>query len=114
MCESCAYSTNLDTRLSVQLPDGTTWTSHHYVDCNTRGIVYLLICPCGAFYVGITRREFQRLMYDHVYAANIGYYKPPIGKHMALVHNYAPTHITLAPFDPHPPNPRGVIWNRAF
>lgn len=79
-CGACAYCANLDTRSPVSLPDNTTWTSWHFVDCTSRGIVYLLSCPCGAFYVGITRREFHKRIYDHVYAAAIGYYKSPIGK----------------------------------
>lgn len=109
-CGSCAYCDNLDTRSMIQLPDGMTWTSRHHVDCNKRGIVYLLNCPCGAFYLGITPREFHRQMCDHVYAANIGYHKPAIGKHVASVHNYAHTHITFIPLMDIPPNPRGGDW----
>lgn len=111
-CGSCAYCNNLDTRSSVLLPDGTTWTSRHHVDCTSRGIVYLLDCPCGAFYVGITRREFHRPIYDHVYAASIGYYKSPIGRHVALVQNYSSVHLTLIPLTHIRPNPRGGDWER--
>lgn len=102
-CGACAYCVNLDTRSSVPLPDGTTWTSQHYVDCTTRGIVYLLSCPCGAFYVGITTCEFHRRIYD-VCAASIVYYKSPIRKHIALVHGYAKVHLTFVPLSHIPPN----------
>lgn len=56
--------------------------------CNTQGVVYLLQCPCKAFIVGKTRREFWRRIYDHTYATSVGYFKSPIGRHIALDHNY--------------------------
>lgn len=113
-CGSCAYCTNLDKRSSVTLPDGTTWTSHHYVNCTSRGIVYLLNCPSGAFYVGITRREYHKSIHDHVYATSIGYYKFSIGKHIALAHNYASVHLTFVTLVHIPPNPRGGDWKQTL
>lgn len=39
-CGACAYCDNLDTQSSAKLPGGTV---AHYVDCSTRGIVYLTV-----------------------------------------------------------------------
>lgn len=78
----------------------------------TKGIIYLLDCPCGCFYVGLTRREFSKRIYDHVYTATIGYYKSPIGKHIALAHSYAKVHLTFVPLSHIPPSPRGGDWEK--
>lgn len=109
-CSSYSYCQHQDTRSVLILPDGTVWRRHPYIDCNSKGIVYLLNCPCGAFYVGITRREFHRRIYDHVYEADISYYKSPIGKHIAFVHNNATQHLTFVPLTYIPLNPRGGDW----
>lgn len=57
--------------------------------------------------------NFRRI-YDHVYAASIGYYKSAIGKHMALVHNYTPVQITFVPLMHIPQNPRGGDWQQSL
>lgn len=87
-CGTCTYCQYLDTRTVVTLPGGIPWRAKHHVTCNTQGVVYLLQCPCNVFYVGKTRREFWRRIYDHTYAVSMGYFKSPIGRHIALLHNY--------------------------
>lgn len=56
-----------------------------------------MVCPCGAYYVGKIRRKISQRVYDHTYAAAIGYYKSTIGKHFALQHNYKVEPITFIP-----------------
>lgn len=111
-CGSCNYCQNLDTLTSLTLPDGSTWMSRHHVDCNSKGVVYLLNCTCGDFYVGITRHELHRCIYDHVYAASICYYKSPVGRHMAFVQNCKPEPLTYVHLTLVPPDPRGCDWER--
>lgn len=71
-CGTCAYCQYLDTRTTAIQLGGVSWRAHHHVTCNTQGVVYLLKCPCNAFYVGKTCREFWGR----------------IGRHIALEHNY--------------------------
>lgn len=49
------------------LPNGQVFTPRFHVDCNTPGIVYLITCVCGAFYVGKTIRPFRKRINDHMY-----------------------------------------------
>lgn len=108
---ACAYCDNLDTRSSAKLPDGTTW--HSRTLC---GLFYqgdsVLNCACGAFYVGITRREFHGRIYHHVYLAFISYYKSPIGRHVTFGHNYKHVHLTFIPLTHIFLDPRGGDWER--
>lgn len=113
-CGACNYCENLDTRSSLILPDGTTWRSRSLVSCKTKGIIYLINCPWGAFYVGVTKREFSRRIYEHLYASGIGYYKSPIGRHIALEHAYSPTHLTFVPLAHVPQNPRVGNWEKSL
>lgn len=47
-----------------------------------------------------------------MYAASIGYYKSPIGRHIALVHGYEKVHFTFIPLSHIPPSPRGGDWEK--
>lgn len=67
-CPQCEY---LVTRSTVRLPDDTLWT------IKSAGIIYLMLCPCGSFYVGKTRREFRIRISEHIYCASIGFLNPP-------------------------------------
>lgn len=81
-CGDYAQCPYFDTRKIIILPNGQIWQPMHYVNCKTSGIVYMFICPCGAFYIGKTKREFARRIQDHMYAVSIGDLYSPIGKHV--------------------------------
>lgn len=51
----------------VTLYDGTNYRLKHYVNCKTPGIVYLMVCLCGCYYVGNTKRPFWLRVPDHIY-----------------------------------------------
>lgn len=72
----------------------------------------MFICPCGAFYIGKTRREFRIRMREHIYAANIGDLDSPIGLHMVRIHKYKTTAFKFIDLDRVYPNPRGGDWDR--
>lgn len=42
------------------LPNGEPLVPRTFADCSTRGVVYLMLCICKAFYVGKTIRELRR------------------------------------------------------
>lgn len=86
-CGNCAYCTYLDTRTRITLSGGSVWRAKHRIDCHTKVIVYLILCPYGSFYVGKNRREFWKRIYDHVYITSVGFFKSTMGKHFALYHN---------------------------
>lgn len=73
--------------------------------------VYLLLCPCTSFYIGKTRREFRRKMYEHRYYASIGFFKSPIGRHFVFDLGYKLDHLMFVPLChiPTPPTSQVAI-----
>ena len=49
------------------LPNGEEFHPPFSANCGTKGVIYLMICNCGAFYIGKTFREFRQRMGDHLY-----------------------------------------------
>lgn len=47
---------------SVKLPNGQVFRAKHHVNCKTYGVVYLLLCDCGSFYVGKTKLKLWSLL----------------------------------------------------
>lgn len=58
------------------------------ITCLDSGIIYLMRCDCQAFYIGKTRRQFQRRIHDHICAIANVKIKTPIAYHMGLIHNF--------------------------
>lgn len=113
-CGTGEFCDALDRRLSVTLPQRVKWYCKHFVNCYTIGIVYLLQCPCGAFYVGKTRRPFKKRIHDHIYAGGIGYFKSPIGHHIAFSHNYQFDGFLFLPLETFHVPPRGGDWDNTI
>lgn len=87
-CGNCNYCEFLDIRTKLTLPHGIKWGAKHNVTCTTMGIIYLLQCPSGAYYVGKTSRPFNIRISEHIKAAEAGFFKTIIGRHVAFDHNY--------------------------
>ena len=45
--------------------DGTGWELRGFTNCNTSGVVYLITCPCGLQYVGMTTRKVKLRISEH-------------------------------------------------
>lgn len=82
-------------------------SARHHVDCATEGIVYLMLCSCGCFYIGKTLRPFRVRIREHLYAARICDLSP-IGRHRAHGHNYKPIQLLFTALDRLHPNTRGI------
>lgn len=98
-------------RATAVLSEGFKWRCRHFVDCDTVEIIYLLQCPCWAFYVGKTRRPFKRHMYDHNYVDSIGYFRSPLGRHIAFAYNYKFEGFSFLPLEIIHLPLRGGDWN---
>lgn len=55
ICGNCNYCQYMDTRKDVNLPNRERFKPKHFVNCRTAGVVYLLLCECGCYYVGKTK-----------------------------------------------------------
>lgn len=65
-CGTCDFCHLLIEGTIIPLPNGHTHSLWHHVSCQTRGVIYIIFCQNGAFYVGKTIRPFWRRIKDHV------------------------------------------------
>lgn len=58
-CGGCPIYRYMNTILDTILPNGRPYRPHHFFNCKTEGVVYLLTCQCQQFYVGKTKLKFH-------------------------------------------------------
>lgn len=76
---SCAYCRYMDTRKNVQLPNGWTFISKHFANCQTTDL--------GCYYIGKTIQKLWKKIYCHISAMKTSNPDLPLGRHGAQVHN---------------------------
>lgn len=54
-CGSCSQCLTNRKRTQFHLPKGDIFQVKHFANCKTQGVVYIMQCQCGAFYVGKTK-----------------------------------------------------------
>lgn len=58
------------------------------MNCDTVGVVYLLTCGCGIYYVGKTKCNFWRRIKDHVSDIRCGILNSLVARHFTTQHLY--------------------------
>lgn len=86
----------------------------HFANCKTQGVVYLMQCQCGAFYVGKTRQEFRKRVDKHMQSMQIGNLYLPLGRHVARYHNYRLPSVNFTVLDRIHLPLRGGDWNKVL
>lgn len=112
ICGQCSFCPWISTGQKFQLPNGEMFRPRFWADCNTQGIVYLMICKCGVFYVGKTICHFWQRIQDHVYYSTNGKMLSPIRRHLDLCHRFDTSVATFFALAVIPRNPRGGDWDR--
>ena len=64
-CGSCRICHLTSVTHSVKLQDGSSWALRDFSNCNTPNVVYLIECPCGLQYVGMTPRKVKLRIIEH-------------------------------------------------
>lgn len=93
------------------LPNGELFVPRTFANCGTRGVVYLMLCICKAFYVGKTIRELRQRIGDHFYYSENGKLTT-IGRHIGLYHRFDNSVVQFVVLEVVKPNPRGGDWDR--
>lgn len=78
-----------------------------FVTCSTKGVVYLLQCPCGLQYIGRTKRPMQVRLGEHITNIKNGYQYHSVSKHYALHHNRNPANTLFLGIDRYSAHWRG-------
>ncbi|CAJ0964297.1 unnamed protein product [Ranitomeya imitator] len=64
-CNVCSFM--IPTRNIFFNPvDSSTHRLKHYINCKTRDVIYVIICPCGKPYVGQTSQELRKRIQKHM------------------------------------------------
>lgn len=92
---------------SIHLPNGDIWAPKFRATCQTVGVIYLMKCSCGAFYVSKTKRNLFCRMRDHVSAVSKKLLETPISRHMGLFHDHNLTMLGFYALEHIPLNERG-------
>lgn len=74
-------------------------------------VIYLLQCPCGAHFVGKTKRAFKIRISERIEDAKSGFFKTVIGRHIAFIHNLQLPGLQVFTPHSHPPCDRGGDWD---
>lgn len=86
-CGGCNYCQFMLNDKKIRLPNGFFFFKHkHHTNCKTMGVVYLLTCDCGCFYVGKTMQEIWKRAYRHVLSMKMCNPDLPLGRHVTAVH----------------------------
>lgn len=108
-CNLCQY---MYAGENVILPNGKVFKLVHYANCIAIGVVYMLMCQCGAFYVGKTKQPFHKKTSRHITCMRKQCPELPLGRHVRDIHDSRIPKIKFLILDRINTNTRGGDWNR--
>lgn len=94
------------------LPNGELFVLNFNADCVTQGIVYLMSCQCGAFYIGKTARHFRSRIKDHVYYSVNSKMVTAVSRHLDHYHKFDVSLVSFIALAVVARDPRGGEWDK--
>ena len=82
-CTKCAACKLTKSSKFIDLPDGTRWRQTTHTNCNTSMCIYLITCPCGLLYVGMTTRQVKIRILEHRSTIRCGRVTTKMTQHFA-------------------------------
>lgn len=113
MCRACKYCRFMHTQKNPILPNGKMFYPKHFANCKTIGVIYMLKCSCGCFYIGKTKLEFQRRAYRHIRRMQVCNPDLPSGHHVFSVHSGIFPNVTFVILNQIHPSPGGGIGTKS-
>lgn len=81
MCCACNYCKYMYTKKKPILPNGQIFCPRHFANCETIGVVYMLHCDCGCFYIDKTKLEFWKRVHRHIQGLQTSSPELLLGRH---------------------------------
>lgn len=106
-CGGCFKCQFINTDKNTILPNGKKYRPSHFANCCTCGVVYLLTCPCGCFYLGKMKLELSTRMGRHIKSMRTCNPDLPLGRHARDIHQGNFPKIKFLVLDRVHPNNRG-------
>lgn len=94
------------------LPNGERFSPQFHATCNTSGVIYLIRCKCGAFYVGKTIRQFKKRIYDQIYYSQFAKMLTPVSHHLCLYNKFDTTMVHFIVLEVILQDSRGSNWDK--
>lgn len=110
-CGTCNICPWISEGHNFSLHNGSNHQVRQHISCKTMGIIYLLKCTCGAFYVGKTNPSFHRRIMDHLYDISVGRLNKPTCRHEGLHHKNDSTEVTSRALEHIPQLTWGGDWD---
>lgn len=110
-CEICRFLFN---SAELALPNGRIYKPHFFVNFQSIGVVYYLVCVCQAFYVGKTKRSFFHRIREHVSLVQNKRMETPISRHMGLYHSFQVSKMNFFALEHLPTHVRGGDLDRTL
>lgn len=101
-CGECPQCKIIDNGLHDLTIHGVHLRGNHFANCNTKSIIYLLVCKCKAYYIGKTKRRWRCRISEH----STDIKNSLVARHMACQHGSVPWLVRFMALDRVHPN----IW----
>lgn len=113
-CGGCPICQYMNVRQNIVLPNGRLYKPHHFFNCKTEGVVYLLTCQCQQFYVGKTKLKFHKRASRHVTSMKMANPELPLGRYVIEKHRGKFPRIQFLILDRIHSSSSGGVWNKVF
>lgn len=110
-CGKCRICPWIQEGKNITRPNGPQHTLRQNITCTSMGIIYLMTCICGCFYIRKTKRPFCKRIIDHLGDIKGGRVNRPVCQHIGTCHKFDPTVIKFQALQLVPMPPRGGNWD---
>lgn len=83
-CDFCAFMIEGE---SLTLSNASPLKCKYQADCNKLGVIYVLTCICGAYYIDKAIYTVCRRLQNHLYDIFTYHLKAPVVRHVCLIHS---------------------------
>lgn len=111
-CGSCSFCPWVTTSRTVSLSNGDKFAPKFSANCRTEGVIYLMTCQCGAFYMGKTSRQLRQRINGHIYYSGNGKMLTSVSRHLDLYHKCDTLVVSFLVLAVVPRNPKGGEWDK--
>ncbi|KAL2076917.1 hypothetical protein ACEWY4_027491 [Coilia grayii] len=95
-CGSCKHCEGIITcKTFLDLQTQKEYKTNGFINYNSEYVVYRLLCPCGCFYAGRTKRKLKERFSEHKYAIKTNNEDYPMAKHYREIHYSDPSSLKV-------------------
>lgn len=102
LCGHCPRCPLIQEGTTFTLPNREIFPPSQHANCGTRGVIYLMVCACKAFYVG-----------DNLYYSTNGKLSM-VGRHIGIHYRFQPDSVKFLVLEVIPEDPRGGVFGSRY